>query len=475
MATIVSPSNSSWQQEVDAAPASAARVSIYSADGSALSQAQMGYMATPDGVVTSGLNDSVNAVVQRADRWGNLGVNSVQPVLWEQFESTTLNTQRWVNNAVTFVTATTVTGINLNSTSLTTASAVNVNLSNKRIFRTARSPIVYKCRTRVSNYANSQNDWGLADTVSGAAQIANGAYFQVTTAGTIQCVLTTASTDTTSPLTWVSGSFNVNNFYTWDILVDDDSVTFTVQDTSTGRVVANATIKIPLAAARMFAATHLSAFNRCFCTATPPATAPVHIASFIYLGFLDMQPNKSWSEVLATNSMGGLINPLTIAQLAQNTNSAEPSSATLSNTAAGYTTLGGKFQFAAVAGAATDYVLFGFQVPAGLTLVVRSITIDIWNTVAAVATTPTLFTWHLMANSATVSAASTGIRRFIGAQSLPIGAVAGTSAAQIVKNFQVPIHTDGNRFFGILLRMPVGTATATEVFAGAVDVDCYFE
>lgn len=45
-------------------------------------------------------------------------------------------------------------------------------------------------------------------------------------------------------------------------------------------------------------------------------------------------------------------------------NTAAPASATLSNTAAGYTTLGGQFQFAAVAGE-TDYALFAFLVPAG--------------------------------------------------------------------------------------------------------------
>jgi len=50
--------------------------------------------------------------------------------------------------------------------------------------------------------------------------------------------------------------------------------------------------------------------------------------------------------------------------LANYANSAAPASATLSNTAAGYTTLGGQFQFAAVAGAETDYALFAYTVPA---------------------------------------------------------------------------------------------------------------
>lgn len=71
------------------------------------------------------------------------------------------------------------------------------------------------------------------------------------------------------------------------------------------------------------------------------------------------------SQAAGNLSMSAGRNPFTGAQLENHTNSTAPTSATLSNTAAGYTTLGGRFQFAAVAGAATDYALFGFQVPAG--------------------------------------------------------------------------------------------------------------
>ena len=43
---------------------------------------------------------------------------------------------------------------------------------------------------------------------------------------------------------------------------------------------------------------------------------------------------------------------------ANHANSTSPSSATLANATAGYSTLGGRFQFAAILGAATDYARF---------------------------------------------------------------------------------------------------------------------
>ncbi len=436
----------------------------------------MGFAATPSGVVQSGVNDGVNARTMRVDRFGT-STNMINAVIWEQYEGTTQNTQRWTNAATTFVGAQTSSGYNLNSTNLTTASAVNVNVSKKRILRTARNPIHFHSRRRISNYANSVSDFGLSDGVTGVTQIANGAYFQMTAASVLQGVVTTGSTDAAVPLTWQGGNaFDLNKFYVWDILVDDDSITFLVQDTSTGRIVANGVFRAPTGAARMLVGTHFAAFERLFNLVTPPATAPVHVSTMTFLGFVDMVPGKPWGEVLATNSFSSAIHPTTFAQAAAYANSAEPASATLSNTAAGYATLGGKFQFQVVAGAATDYLLFAFQVPAPLTFVCKRITIDLWNTVVASAATPTLLHWGAVANmpSASLAAGGTSMRRGIGAQSVPVGTAPGANVPQISQSFTGHV-TEGGLFFGIALRMPVGTLTATQVLAGYIDIDGYFE
>lgn len=451
----------------------AARVSQYDTSGGAINRPDKDYVASPGGSVMSGINDN-NAVVVRTDRFGNLGTAQITPVIWEQWENTVLP-NRWTNTNTTFAPTFSSTGANLNPTNLTTANAVSVLISNRTIIRLARNPVHYKARVRVTNFANSQCDFGLADAVATTTQIANGVYFQVTTAGVVQGVVSTASTDVTSPITF-SVAFSGTQTYTWDILLDDDGATFLVQETSTGRLVGKTTIGLSNTGARLLAATHLKAFNRVFNTATPPATAPTHLQHFCFVGYIDTVGSKPWGDIVAGNYLATVHSPVAVGGVAQFANSAEPTSATLSNTAAGYTTLGGKFQFAAVVGAATDFVLFGYTVPAPYSLHVRSITIDTWNVGAAVATTPHLLTWGCMVDSTAVSLATANMpRRFLGSQSLPIGSVVGFAAPQIVKRFEVPLVTHAARFFCIILRIPVGTATASQVIAGAIDIDGYFE
>lgn len=453
----------------------AARASLYDAAGGLVIRQDREYTSAPSGVLMSGMNDS-SAVNLRVDRSGNIGLSAVVPLIWEEWENTVLP-NRWTHTNTTFAPTYSGTGVNMNPTSLTTASAVSVLISNRTVLRMGRNLVQYKSRGRVTNFANSQNDFGFADAVSGTAQIANGVYFQITTAGVVQAVITVSSTDNATPIVFLSGyPFDGTKTYTWDITMDDESASFFVQETITGRIVGRASLSLSNTGARLFAATHLKAFNRVFNTATPPATAPINTLHYMFVGFIDTNYNKPWQDILAGNYQGTVHSPVAVGGVAQWANSAEPASATLSNTAAGYTTLGGKFQFAAVAGAVTDFALFGFTVPAPYSLHVKSITIDLWNTGAAVATTPTVCTWGAMVDSTAVSLATANMpRRFIGSQSLAIGTVVGGMAQQIVKQFNVPLVTHSGRFFVIILRMPIGTATASQVVAGSIDIDGYFE
>lgn len=174
--------------------------------------------------------------------------------------------------------------------------------------------------------------------------------------------------------------------------------------------------------------------------------------------------------------------------LANYANSAAPASATLSNTAAGYTTLGGQFQFAAVAGAETDYALFAFQVPAqsatnqGRTLLVRGVWIDTTNTGAAVAGTETILQWSVGYDSSAVSlatadAAAAKARRVVplGIQTFAIGAAIGAQATRISQTFAQPLPVYAGNYFHVILKMPRGTATASQVIRGIVGVDATWE
>lgn len=229
---------------------------------------------------------------------------------------------------------------------------------------------------------------------------------------------------------------------------------------------------------RLWNATRLPVFVREFIGGTAASAAPIMIVAGIDVIQLDQLQNKPWAHTVALNGQGSQIVPTTFAQSITWANSAAPANSTLSNTAAGATTLGGLFQFAAVAGAATDYALFGFQVPAPYTFVCTGVDIDVWNTGAAVATTPTLMVWGLGVDQSAVSLATAGIQRVaLGVNSLPIGAAIGAPAdRRISADFtHSPLVTNPSRFMTVILRMPVGTATASQVVQGLVTVKGYYE
>jgi hypothetical protein len=169
--------------------------------------------------------------------------------------------------------------------------------------------------------------------------------------------------------------------------------------------------------------------------------------------------------------------------LANWANNAAPSAATLSNTAAGYTTLGGQFLFNAVAGAETDYALFGFLVPAltatnkGNTLIVRGITISTYSTGAAVGS-DTILQWGVGFGSSAVSLATadalTGTKA---PRRIPVGiqkfaaATTNSVAENIFVKFSQPFPVNPSEYFHVILKMPLGAATASLTFRGTVTID----
>jgi hypothetical protein len=200
------------------------------------------------------------------------------------------------------------------------------------------------------------------------------------------------------------------------------------------------------------------------------------------LALVGGEPN--FAEAMARAAQGSFwdASASTLDQLANHANSTSPSSATLSNTAAGYTKLGGRYQFAAVAGAATDYALFAYQVPSTRTLFITSVRIDAMVTGAANATTATILDWALGVNSTAVSLATTDSGSTYGPRRIPLGmmAVEATTAIGVpFKNpievaFPSPLAIKPSRYLHVILQIPVGTATASEVIRGDVMFNGYF-
>lgn len=452
----------------------AARATLYDSTGVAAVVASDVQPATIAGL-TSFVKNDVQLIPARGDRTGGQATTLYTPWIHEPFEGTTIHPLRWTSTATTMAaTQATVTGLTINSGSITTLNTGYMLMSSRKLMKMQRAPMQAKIRARIAHINNSVMELGFGDAATFNGANTTGAYWQVTSTGVVQPVLTFNSGDITG--TNIRNSLNLTNYYTFDVVMDDDEATFVCQDTSTGLIISKQQLRLPLSGQRLLSGTQVGTFVRLYNTASAPATASQMFVTDIHTLTLDAMLNKPFADTASTMSRSGWENPFTGVQTAAWANSAEPASATLSNTAAGYTTLGGKFQFAAVAGAVTDYALFGFTVPTPASLVVTGVDIEVWNTGAAVATTPTLTTWALGFGSTAVSLATATVTRVpLGALSLPIGAVVGASAGRISKQFRTPITVGAGRFLHVILRMPVGTATASQVVAGMVNIEGYFE
>lgn len=175
-----------------------------------------------------------------------------------------------------------------------------------------------------------------------------------------------------------------------------------------------------------------------------------------------------------------ITDPVSGSQTSNYTNSVGPANATLSNTTAGYTTLGGLYQFVAPAGGETDYALFAYQVPNGHQLFVQTVTVEAFVAGVKSSTQPTVLQWALATNSDAVSLATGAphppIRFPIGSQNAAKSASLGdTFAPGIVYAPGTPLSILANRYFHVILRIPVGNATPGQLIRGSVTVGGYFE
>lgn len=308
----------------------------------------------------------------------------------------------------------------------------------------------------------------------------DGTYFRVNSTGVFGVTNNNGTESTTSvfPFTIVP-----NTSYKFVISVSDTEVLFWIDDVLMG------TKDRPTGTGSVIYAGSVPWAVRHHHTGVTSGVMNVKIANYS-VGIADMDNVRLWSSNKAGQGLSGIQTPSGYAagQTSNNTNSAAATSATLSNTAAGYTTLGGRWQFAAVAGAETDYALFAFLNTAptvnitGRNLIVRGIWIDSMNTGAAVATTASVLEWSLGVGSTAVSLATTDAaatrapkRITLGIQSFPIGAAVGSVATRLDINLDAPIVVEPSTYLHVILRLPIGTATASQILRGQVGINAYWE
>jgi len=423
----------------------------------------------------------------RVDRLGNSRQALENIVFRDNIEGATQNSQIWTNTVTTQTVTQAATGITLNANSTLTTATGAMIVSQQMFSKIAFGPLHFRARLQITSYANGQTDFGfgIPATAISTGAIPNGAYFREKSNQTVVAVVNFNSVgETEIALTLngpadnssgAAGNLLVNGrFYVFDIIMSDDRADFQIQDATTGAIIAYATYRVPYTAAKFNAVTHIPVFFR-NCNASATLTAQQTVIGDVVVSCKDWAINMPLAYHMPLLGQGGHMSPTAYTQTSTFANSAAPANATLSNTVAGYTTKDGLYSFAAVAGAATDYVLFGFTVPSPYTFMCTGVYATCWNTGAIVATTPSLLFWGLGHNGASANL-STGahLRTAFGTHQLPVGAAIGANAPDINVSFETPIPTFAGKNFAVILRMPVGTATASQVIQGSVAVRGFF-
>lgn len=407
---------------------------------------------------------------------GGLSVSLDTLVFAEQVDGSAVDIRKW-NQAIsgmTIVQANGFIGLNAGAAKTANAYAILSSIKNIPMYGTLPLKVTFNLGIPVAPESNATMEWGMGSVATNAAPT-DGCFFRYTPGSDFRAVINNAGVETTSPSITSVPTTHTEIF---DIVIVEDLAQFFIDDELV------AAVAVPPGQAFPTGSGRLPVFFRVYNGGSAPVTAPQINIGQVVVARQGVNEGKAWSNVLISQGAGAYQSPVTpFAQTANCVNSTNPSSASLSNTAAGYTTLGGRFQFAAVAGAATDFALFVFQVPAGFQLIVPHIRISCLNTGAiGSAVTPTILEWGLGVNCSAVSLATAdGVgtwapRRVpLGMQAFGLSAIIGAQAPDIV-TFPADMVVDSGRFLHVILQVPVGAATASQIFRGIVSFPgAYFE
>jgi hypothetical protein len=189
-----------------------------------------------------------------------------------------------------------------------------------------------KQRVRANIFTNSFADWGFGVPSGTTLIVPNGVAVRVVN-GLWSVVITYNSVEIASEnIVGVDGSTQLSTansnaeFYVVDLILDDDNVVVTVQNTLSGVMVGQASLEVPLSAAKMFGATALPVYNRLANSGTP-STAPNLTISELQVISMDWRLTPDMSQIAGSLGLSAGRNPFTGAALENHTNSTAPTSA----------------------------------------------------------------------------------------------------------------------------------------------------
>lgn len=411
---------------------------------------------------------------------------------WETWAGAALNSGRWSSTVTTAATAVAQAELALNSAASAAANAV-ARVTSYRTFPMPAPGILqadFTLRILTSLPGVLNTTWEIGFFIAtGVAAPTDGVFLRMNASGELRLVVNFGGTETQSdlidyaaiPTGWSSALLTINEARGIILTIHDDAVRLWIEDVLVAQLDApNSTPMLTQSQALPFAA-------RIYNAAIAPATGtqlrigPLSIST----GGAGGNPYTA-AESAALMGNGGYQGQsgAPMGSTANMVNSAAPAAATLSNTAAGYTTLGGQFSFAAPAGAETDFALFAYQVPVqaagshNKNLLIHGVRVDAVNAGAAVATTATILQWGIAVGSTAVSlatgeAATTKAprRTAIGIQSFIVGDPIGARVEAIRHTWQGGLLAEPGTFVHVIVKVPVGTATASQTIRGTVTID----
>lgn len=429
-----------------------------------------------------------NILASRALR-ATVGMDS--PLFESSFEGTNIP-QALVSQQVTTMAIAQAGGFLKLNSGASAATTVNARIQTYQMFPLYGScPIFADCQALLinSNIANKTIELGFMQA-TGTAAPTDGVFFRWNTTGELRGVINYNGTENqTADL--FSGNYAVNGpadnvTHLFRIVIGVTGAEFWIDGSLRATIALGTTTPMPMSASlQPFAA-------RTYTAGSAPSGAPQ-----IQLGYVSVSQGDLGNPLPANYALAGMGG--TALQVQQGSasginanyaNSAAPASAALSNTAAGYTTLGGQWQFAAVASAETDFALFGFQVPAGSPtlpgkqLFITDIRLSTWNSGAInSAATATVLQWALGVGASAVSLATAdgaAAKRprvlTLGTQTFAISAAIGASPlpGDIVATFATPLVANPGEFVHVILKVPLGAATASQIIRGTCGIGGFF-
>ena len=346
----------------------------------------------------------------------------------------------------------------------------------------------FHAKTVNGNATNKVMELGLGYSPDAAGAVTDGVFFRWAADGKLYGVVNFNGSETTVQCGALNGkglSPTDTNIHYFIVEIYQNQAWFWVDQ------VIQCTI--PLPAAQAFIARGLSGqlTARMYNSGTASAAAQLQVAMMgVTLGDSG-QGGKKWSHTMAGMGRNSACtqNGTAAGMTAAISNSTIPTAGSLSNTAALVTGLGGFFQANAPTGAANDYIVTSYQNPAGSatypgqTLHITGCNIDCINYGAAVATTPTTLMWMIGWDGTAVTMATTDssttrayLRKAIGNMYVPVGAAIGVPYTGPIRiQFESSLVIAPGGYINSLVKIPVGTNTASQTILGSVDFDGYWE